>query len=64
MATKAKTTTTTKTKTSTINRSKNNSSTRKCLPKSFKILFSGAKSSEFKMILAAWKESRKKSKES
>ncbi len=43
-----------------INRTRRNALERKCLPKCYKVLFAGESRSTFRMILAAWKESRRK----
>lgn len=53
-----------KSSTKTINRTRRNAATRKCLPKQYKILFAGSSRSEFRSILAAWQDGRKKVKES
>lgn len=43
-----------------INRKRRNSLERKCLPKHLKTLFAGSSRSQFKAVLSAWKDSRKK----
>ena len=45
---------------SSIARKKRNALERKCLPKTFKVLFSGNDRTTFKTLLAAWKDSRRK----
>jgi hypothetical protein len=46
--------------TKTITRKRRNSLERKCLPKYLKTMFSGSTHAQFKSLLIAWKESRKK----
>lgn len=46
--------------TSTVNRTRRNTLERKCLGKDIKRQFAGSSPAVFKLMLAAWKESRKK----
>lgn len=55
--------TNTKTNLKSIKRVKRNAMERKSLPKSLKVLYMGSSRAEFKNILYAWVESRKKNKE-
>jgi len=44
-----------------INRTRRNSTERKCLPKALKVLFAGSPKPVMKAVYMAWVESRKKS---
>lgn len=50
----------TKSVTKVVNRKSRNALERKCLPKTYKIMFAGSDRATFRSLLKAWQEGRKK----